>query len=114
MILKLAKHPNSPYNRVHHAFAMGYGYGLVSALVFYINPLSESSSPGVIQCNSCPGAEVYFIGAILSCLFIFLHISWSIILFNGLLGHQWWVSIWVVLSHIGASMGVNRFQNYIY
>nr|KAJ3418437.1 gamma secretase complex protein [Polyrhizophydium stewartii] len=100
----IAKTPDSPFNRVQNAFAAGYGFGIISGLITYITPLAESTSPGVMECSSCPGSDVFFIGAITTCLFIFLHISWSVMAFDGWFSKQWLQFAWVVLSHVGASM----------
>ncbi|KAI8929527.1 Aph-1 protein-domain-containing protein [Entophlyctis helioformis] len=74
----IAKDPQSPFRRSHHAFASGYG--------------------------SCPGADTFFIGAVTTCLFIFLHTTWSIVAFDGWFKNQWYQFVWVFVSHIGASM----------
>ncbi|KAH9244515.1 hypothetical protein BASA81_018078 [Batrachochytrium salamandrivorans] len=49
-------------------------------------------------------ADVFFIGAITTSLFIFLHISWTVVAFDGWFKGNWFQFVWVLASHIGASM----------
>lgn len=57
----VASNPSSPFNRYKMAFAAGYGYALMSALISYISPLVDSIGPGVLMCPSCPAATVFFV-----------------------------------------------------
>ncbi|KAJ3073706.1 hypothetical protein HK102_005953, partial [Quaeritorhiza haematococci] len=55
----------------------------MSGLVSYINQLSESLGPGIMYCRSCPSLDVFFVGAITTSLFIFLHVAWNLLAFDG-------------------------------
>ena len=57
----ISKNSLSPLNRIHHAFAAGFGFGIMSSLVSFISPLAESVSPGILSCESCPRVDVTFI-----------------------------------------------------
>ncbi|KAJ1343179.1 hypothetical protein BSLG_002205 [Batrachochytrium salamandrivorans] len=65
VLVSIASDPTTKFNRVHHAVAAGFGIGMMSGIVSYITPLTESASPGIMNCNSCPGADVFFIGGML-------------------------------------------------
>ncbi|KAI8815411.1 gamma-secretase subunit Aph-1 [Cladochytrium replicatum] len=99
----ISRVPNSPMNRPEHAFVAGFGFGLISGLTMYITQLAESWGPGVILCNSCPSVDVFFVSAMQTCVFIFLHIVWTMVMFDGFLTRQWWKPVYVVLTHYGAS-----------
>ncbi|KAJ3186586.1 gamma secretase complex protein [Gaertneriomyces sp. JEL0708] len=101
----VAKKPNSPLNRPRHAFVLGLGMGLMSGLTSYLPQLAESAGPAVLPCSSCPGADVFFISAITTFLFIFLHTAWNMVAFEGWYRRQWLPFVLVVVSHYAASFG---------
>lgn len=53
----------SKLNIIHYYFSIGFGIGLVSALIHYISPLSQSFGPGILFCKSC-SVDVFFMGGI--------------------------------------------------
>eukprot|EP00842_Homolaphlyctis_polyrhiza_P005629 jgi/Hompol1/6067/HPOL_004862-RA len=105
MMQATSDHPKSPFHHVQQGFSAGFGFGVCSALITFIKPLVESISPGIIECQSCPGSDVFFVGAITTSLFICLHTTWSLIAFTGWYKKQWLPFVWVCISHILASLG---------
>ncbi|KAI8848992.1 gamma-secretase subunit Aph-1 [Chytridium lagenaria] len=101
---QVSDNPKSPVNRSKYAFASGLGFGLMSGLVTYMTQLAETLGPGILVCKSCPMADLFFISALTTCLFIFLHTMWSVVAFEALEKRQF-LSIWPILSHLGASLG---------
>ncbi|KAI8818601.1 gamma-secretase subunit Aph-1 [Fimicolochytrium jonesii] len=97
--------PDSRFNRTRHAFATGLGFGLMSGLTLYLTQLAESSGPAILPCSSCPGADVFFIGAVTTNLFIFLHTAWNMIAFEGWYKQRWLPFAFVLFSHYAASYG---------
>ncbi|KAL5037619.1 Notch signaling pathway [Batrachochytrium dendrobatidis] len=104
VLILISSDPTTPFNRVHHSVAAGFGIGMMSGMVSFITPLFESISPGIMVCSSCPGTDIFFIGAITTSLFIFLHIMWNVVVFDGWYKGQWYQFIWVMLSHLGVSL----------
>jgi gamma-secretase subunit APH-1 len=107
-ILNQIGHEDPKVNSFHHDFALGYGFACLASLLQYISPLSQSISPGIITCLSCPTMSIFFIGgifyspAIITSIFSLLHISWNIILFQALYKKRYYVILWVIGTHIGA------------
>ncbi|TPX70588.1 hypothetical protein SpCBS45565_g01659 [Spizellomyces sp. 'palustris'] len=101
----IAKTPNSPLNRPANAFVTGLGFGIMSGLTLYLSQLAESSGPAILACNSCPGMDVFFVGALTTCLFIFLHSVWNMVAFDGWYRGQWLPFGFVMISHYAASYG---------
>ncbi|ORE10801.1 Aph-1, partial [Rhizopus microsporus var. microsporus] len=103
----ISANPMFPFNKHIFSFVFGYGYALTSALVGYISLLVESIGPGVLMCESCPQATLYFISAITTSLFSLLHIGWMMISFEGYSElpkpRGYCKILWVILSHYGAS-----------
>ncbi|OZJ01834.1 hypothetical protein BZG36_04788 [Bifiguratus adelaidae] len=103
----VSKHPKSVYNRSAFAFVSGYGFGLMSGAVMYMSVLVASLGSGALICPSCPQIDMYFVNAITCSLFIFQHILWMVLAFDGLSSPnflmQWFMATWVVVSHLGAS-----------
>jgi len=103
----LAVNPKSPYNRSSFAFVCGYGFGVMSGSINYVTLLVESYGPGVLMCPSCPRQSLFIISAITTSLFIFLHIAWMMLAFEGFSSPTrttYWSHVaWVVISHLGAS-----------
>ncbi|KAJ3014787.1 hypothetical protein HKX48_004963 [Thoreauomyces humboldtii] len=60
--------PTSRFNRPNNAFVTGLGFGAMSGLISYIPQLAESSGPAILESQSCPGMDVFFLGA-----FVFSH-----------------------------------------
>ncbi|KAI8920124.1 gamma-secretase subunit Aph-1 [Powellomyces hirtus] len=97
--------PNSPLNRPNNAFVTGLGFGIMSGLISYVSQLAESTGPAIVRCNSCPGVDVFFMGAITTSLFIFLHAAWNMIAFHGWYRGQWLPFGFAALAHYAASYG---------
>lgn len=53
---------NRFFSNVSLLVVSGMGFGMMSGVTSYIRSLAESSGPGVMQCESCPSADVFFIG----------------------------------------------------
>jgi hypothetical protein len=89
--------------------AAGFGFGLNSALIQYINPLAFSLGESMLQCKACPSLDLFFITGILALLFQILHISWNIIAYYAL---KYTLKIrvagifYVVITHVCASFSV--------
>ncbi|KAI8899071.1 gamma-secretase subunit Aph-1 [Globomyces pollinis-pini] len=94
---------NSHFNSLHHSFAIGYGTGFMSALVHFINPLAQTTGPGILTCQACPSTNVFFIGAIITLLFTLLNITWTIISFDGFKKGHWLQFLYVIVNHALAS-----------
>ncbi|KAI9337267.1 gamma-secretase subunit Aph-1 [Obelidium mucronatum] len=75
----------------------------MSGLVMFVTQLANSSNPGMIYCNSCPSHDMFFISALTTCLFIFLHTTWGVLAFDSLWRKSYWQVPYVLLSHFGAS-----------
>jgi gamma-secretase subunit APH-1 len=105
----ISKRPNSPFHWIQHAFAAGMGFGVASGMVTYIMQLVESLGPGVLPCRACPQLDIFSIGALLTSLFIFLHVTWSILAFDAYFEGHWLSMAWVVVSHLGAAASVCTF-----
>ncbi|KAJ3058057.1 GTPase-activating protein S13, partial [Podochytrium sp. JEL0797] len=101
-LTKLSGLPAS-LNRLKFSYSAGLGYGIMSGLVLYVTQLANSSDPGVIYCRSCPTQDMFFISALTTCIFIFLHTTWGILTFDSLWNRQRWQIPYVVASHFGAS-----------
>ncbi|ORY97784.1 gamma-secretase subunit Aph-1 [Syncephalastrum racemosum] len=103
----VASNPTSPLNRHKMAFAAGYGYALMSALISYISPLVDSIGPGVLMCPSCPGATLFFVYAFTTSFFSLLHLAWMMLAFdalNTISTVQGKLKLaWVFVSHFAAS-----------
>jgi len=99
----VAKNPNSPYNRVSYSFVSGLGFGIVSSLIMYIRVLTESIGPGYLQCPSCPSVSLFFISALTTLLFTFLHVVWMMLAFEGFHRKSYIRPLWVLVTHIGCS-----------
>ncbi len=55
-------HEDPTKNSIHHDMALGYGFATLASLLQYLSPLSQSLSPGLLVCPSCPTMSVFFIG----------------------------------------------------
>ncbi|CAJ0625719.1 5852_t:CDS:2 [Entrophospora sp. SA101] len=101
----VSKNPNSPYNEHSFAFVCGLGYGLINGSITYVTLLVYSIGPGILMCKSCPFLSLYFVGAITTCLFILLHITWMMTAFEGFSNPKRKFSyiLFTMLSHFGAS-----------
>lgn len=58
----VSKRPGGVLNRAGNAWVLGLGIGLMSGLTTYATSLAESAGPAIVPCDSCPGADVFFIG----------------------------------------------------
>jgi len=81
----------------------GLGFGIVSSLIMYIRVLTESIGPGYLQCPSCPSVSLFFISALTTLLFTFLHVVWMMLAFEGFHRKSYIRPLWVLVSHIGCS-----------
>ncbi|KAI9094035.1 gamma-secretase subunit Aph-1 [Phlyctochytrium arcticum] len=99
----IAKIPHSPLNRPSNAFVTGLGFGIMSGLTLYLPQLAESAGPAILTTNSCFDGDVFFINAITTCIFIFLHAVWNMVAFDGWYRDQWLPFAFIVFSHYGAS-----------
>ncbi|RKO98050.1 hypothetical protein CXG81DRAFT_16691 [Caulochytrium protostelioides] len=102
----ISRNAQPSLNRPRYAFVTGFGFGMMSGAISYINQLAQSLGPGYIACTSCPGIDVYFASAITTCFFIALHTTWHQFLFQGLWTPSWpriAALAWVTLSHMAAS-----------
>ncbi|KAJ3119428.1 anterior pharynx defective 1 [Nowakowskiella sp. JEL0407] len=99
----VSEKPDSVYNRPHRSFVVGFGFGLISALVMYVAELAETLGSAVIMCTSCPSLDIFFVAAIQTSIFTFSHIAWTMVFYDGLYKRQYWKPCLVILSHYGAS-----------
>ncbi|KAJ3147616.1 gamma secretase complex protein [Geranomyces variabilis] len=104
-LTSISSRPSSRLNQPINAFVTGLGFGIMSGLISYISQLAESSGPAILPCASCPGTDVFFIGAITTCLFIFLHAAWNMIAFDGWYRGSWLPFAFSAACHYGASYG---------
>ncbi|KAI9208904.1 gamma-secretase subunit Aph-1 [Polychytrium aggregatum] len=102
-LTQMADKPKSVLNRPSWAVVSGFGFGAMSGLVSYISQLSLTINPGILVCKSCPSLDVFFVSAITTCLFVFLHIVWSMLAFEGWFRRSWLPFAAVFVSHYGAS-----------
>ena len=89
---------------VHHDFASGFGFGAMSTLIQSIQLLAQSSGPGIVPCRSCMYIDIYFLGILISTIFLFLNTFWSVTCYYGLYRKNYPLVVWVSLSHLGASL----------
>lgn len=103
----------------------------MSGLISFSTLLSEAFGPGkllrsrencvgIIVCQSCRWADVYFIAAVTTMLFILLNsilphpkhpyslVSWHMLAMDGWFKRQYWQSGCVLLMHYGCSFSVCR------
>ncbi|KAI8907375.1 gamma-secretase subunit Aph-1 [Gorgonomyces haynaldii] len=90
-------------HQFQYAVGCGFGFGLMSALVSYIDPLIVSIGPAKLDCQACPQLDVLFLGAILALLFQILHLQWGIIVFHGWQRNSWLEFVFVLMTHYVAS-----------
>ncbi|KAI8618405.1 gamma-secretase subunit Aph-1 [Chytriomyces sp. MP71] len=101
-LTKISGVPQS-LNRLKFSYVSGLGFGFMSGLVMFVTQLANSSDPGIIVCQSCPSHDMFFISALTTCLFIFLHTTWGILVFDSLWRKTYWQILYAVASHFGAS-----------
>lgn len=98
-----AEQPNSPYNRINYSFSAGLGYGLISAAVNYVSPLTSSWTNGNLFLPSCPKVSLFYLTAISTSISTLLQIVWMIIAVDGVTGRSVGKLIWVVGGHFVCS-----------
>jgi len=99
----MSEKPKSPLNKFHFSFASGLGFGAMSGLVSYTTILAESLNPGTVLCAGCESLAMPFVAALITSIFILLHIVWSIIAFGAFEKKETLLVAGVVLSHIISS-----------
>ncbi|ORX48138.1 Aph-1 [Piromyces finnis] len=100
----MSEKPKSPLNKYHFSFASGLGFGVMSGLVSYSTVLADSLKPGTILCGACPTMPMPFIAALITSIFVLLHIVWSIIAFNAFEKKEKLLIAWVFIGHLMASL----------
>eukprot|EP01113_Clastostelium_recurvatum_P028098 TRINITY_DN3401_c0_g2_i4.p1 TRINITY_DN3401_c0_g2~~TRINITY_DN3401_c0_g2_i4.p1 ORF type:complete len:291 (+),score=69.24 TRINITY_DN3401_c0_g2_i4:56-928(+) len=70
-------------NRLASATALGLGSGITYALVMYTSVLWEASGPGSMFSQACPNTSLFMVSALITSLFVVLHVFLSIIGFEG-------------------------------
>lgn len=115
MVVKLeAKFPNPDLRYAHKlAYASGLGYGLASGLFLFLNVLKTSLGPGVVGfVNQSHFPDFVLTSALLTCTFILLNITWSVVLFHALRKRNWILIGCVPVSHLLIS-GMTLLNRYI-
>jgi len=100
----MSEKPKSVLNKYHFSFASGLGFGIMSGLVSYSTVLADSLKPGTILCGACPSMPMPLIAALITSIFILLHIVWSIIAFDAFVKKNYKLIAWVFLTHLIASL----------
>lgn len=112
VLIKIAqlKKEDSPITDLSHYFAVGYGWGLISALVHFISPLVQTlQGNGVLMSRSCPDVDIYFLSAVMTLLFSGLNVLWTVAMFSGLQKRSYLQVGLVFVSHILSSCSVFYF-----
>lgn len=84
------------------AYVVGLGFGLMSGAFSLVNVLADSLGPGTVGMKGEP-QNFFMVSASMTLCMILLHTAWGVIFFSSLDTGTYWLTAYVVLSHMFVS-----------
>lgn len=81
------------------AYVVGLGFGLMSGAFSLVNVLADSLGPGTVGMKGEP-QDFFMVSATMTLCMILLHTAWGVLFFSSLDTGKYWLTAYVVCSHM--------------
>lgn len=84
----------------------GLGFGIISGAFSLVNVLADAAGPGTVGIRG-DSPDFFIVSAFLTLAFVLLHTAWGVIFFHSMDAKNWWLILYVILTHLAVSCFVS-------
>jgi len=81
------------------AYTVGLGFGLMSGAFSLVNVLADSLGPGTLGFHG-ESPNFFIVSSLMTLCMVLLHTAWGVVFFHSLETKTYWLTVYVVLSHL--------------